>query len=103
MLLMAIYDKKAEGFQAPFAVPTQGEAMRSFLDGCEDQSTILGKHPEDFELYVVGEFEFATGVITPRKSHVCNGPVRPGTVPGAHLSTDRELDAVGFSRPAGRS
>lgn len=75
MRVFAIYDRKAEGYQAPFAVPTIGQAERAFMDACSEPGTDLSKHPEDYSLYCVGSFDQQSGVLVGEATHVCNGPV----------------------------
>lgn len=77
MKLFSIYDKKSEGYKPPFAVPTIGEAERAFLDACNTEGSDLQKHPDDYQLYFVGEFDFSSGEITPLKTHICNGASKP--------------------------
>lgn len=77
MKLFAIFDRKAEGFQAPFPVPTLGQAERAFLDACMEDGTDLAKHPEDYALYLVGEFDQSSGEVVAEMVHVANGSGRP--------------------------
>lgn len=74
MKLFAIRDIKAEGFNIPFCQPTFGLAERMFKDAVKDQENQLSKHPEDFALYHVGEFDNKTGTITALDvpQHVCD-------------------------------
>ena len=73
MKLFAIYDKKSEGYKPPFTVMTIGEAERAFMDACNTEGTDLQKHPDDYQLWLVGSFDYASGAITPENMHVANG------------------------------
>jgi len=73
MKLFSIYDKKAEGYKPPFAVPTVGEAERSFLDACNAEGTDLHLHPEDYQLWLVGIFDIYSGALKGERTHICNG------------------------------
>lgn len=43
----------------PVFVPHIGQAIRSFGDECrrKDTNNVLGNHPEDFELWLIGEYD----------------------------------------------
>jgi len=75
MRLFAIYDRKAEGHKPPFAVMTIGQAERAFNDACADDGTDLNRHPEDYQLWMVGSFDEFSGEVTAERTHVCNGSV----------------------------
>lgn len=56
----------ANVYSNPMFVPHLGSAIRDFGDECrrKDPNNILGKHPEDFELWHMGEYDDNTGVYT---------------------------------------
>lgn len=64
--IVSVKDTAAQAFGRPIFVPAVAVAIRSFRDEVnrKDSSDDLSKHPEDFELYAVGEFDDATGIIT---------------------------------------
>lgn len=47
-----------------------GGAIRDFGDQCRDKNTVLGKHPEDYELYHHGEWDDKEAVYTPLEKRV---------------------------------
>lgn len=61
LLVFSVYDAKAAAFMTPFHMPTRGQALRAFGDVVADGKHDFSKHPEDFSLYVVGEFDQSTG------------------------------------------
>lgn len=61
----SIHDSKAEAFMQPFFAPTMGIAERSFQEACRNPETPMAKYPADFSLWVVGEFDEATGTLSP--------------------------------------
>lgn len=64
-LLVTIKDNAALFYQTLGTVRTEGEALRSFMDAINDPNNKqLHAHPEDFDLYAVGEFDDQTGTIT---------------------------------------
>ena len=73
MRLFSIYDRKAEGHKPPFSVTTIGEAERAFLDACNAEGTDLQKHPEDYQLWMIGTFDIYSGEVTAERTHVANG------------------------------
>lgn len=71
MLVCSVYDLATKAFMQPFFVRTKGEAARSFMDACSDGKTNFCRHPSDFVLFTLGEFDDASGHIdsyqTPEK------------------------------------
>lgn len=61
--VMAVYDKKMEAYLQPFFVPTVGIGIRSFADEVNRKAEDNGmnRHPEDYELWLLGEFNDETG------------------------------------------
>lgn len=59
----AIFDVGIQTFNLPIFVPHTGAATRSFADEVRrvaDENQ-LNKHPEDFDLYKLGEFDDQAG------------------------------------------
>jgi len=63
-LLFTIYDEKADVFMPPFFVPAVGLATRAFSDCINSDSHAFGKHPSDYTLFQIGEFDDAVAEIT---------------------------------------
>lgn len=62
LLAFSIRDAKAEAFMRPFFAPTRGLAVRTFSDLVNSgNGESVAKHPEDFCLFQVGEFDELTG------------------------------------------
>lgn len=61
--LLAVKDRQLNAFMRPFAAQTIGQAIRSFRDETNNAQSEINKHPEDYELYHLGEFEEENGVI----------------------------------------
>lgn len=55
--IFAVYDSKADAYLQPFFMPSKGQAMRSFQDLSNEPKTQFNKHPEDFTLFHIGEFD----------------------------------------------
>lgn len=59
-------DIVANVYSIPQFVPYLGHAIRSFGDQCrsKEKDNVLAKHPEDFELWHLGEYDDGTGTYT---------------------------------------
>jgi len=63
-LVVAVRDGATGLFGQPWFVVARGQAIRAFTDEVNRRSqepTDLAKHPEDFELYALAEFDEGTG------------------------------------------
>lgn len=67
MMLRAysIFDRKALTYHAPFFAHTNGSAVRSLSDIANDPNTAIGRHPSDYVLYCVADYDDQTAVLTP--------------------------------------
>lgn len=62
--LVSIKDHAIEAFQGVQAVRHPSEATRGFTDAINNpESGNMYKHPDDFDLYLVGTFNDSTGEI----------------------------------------
>lgn len=61
--IFAVFDKKAVSYLQPFYFPQKGQAIRSFEDAVNDPQTSFNKHPEDYSLFKLGEFDDQSGII----------------------------------------
>jgi len=64
--ICTVKDRAADAFGRPMFVPSTGVAIRSFSDeinrnNAENQ---LFNHPDDFDLYELGQFDDNTGLFT---------------------------------------
>lgn len=62
MLYFSIRDNAAETYENPFLRPTKAAAMRAVQDAMSEPGP-WGKHPEDYALYYLGEFDDTSGII----------------------------------------
>lgn len=63
----SVLDTKAESFGTPFFMPNRAMAQRAFNDLAHDDKTLVNKHPSDFMLYEIGDYEDENGELTPCK------------------------------------
>ncbi len=55
--VFSVYDSKVESFFKPFYSQTKGEAIRSFTEISNDKQSQIGKYPEDFTLFELGDYD----------------------------------------------
>lgn len=63
MLVLSVYDSKAQVYSQPFFSANIATATRMFSAAVADPNTQLSKFPEDYSLHVLGEFDDATGTL----------------------------------------
>ncbi len=66
----SVLDAKAGAYAIPFFAPTDPHAIRSFSDLVNDPNTVPGRHPEDFSLHKIGDFDIETAALVNGKLHV---------------------------------
>lgn len=62
--VFAVFDVKVGAYQAPFVAGAVGQAVRMFGDAVQNRESPFNKHPEDYRLFLLGEFEDSTGRLT---------------------------------------
>lgn len=71
LFIFCVKDRATETFGTPMFLVAKGQAIRSFTDEVNraSEDNQLYRHPDDFDLYELGEWETSTGeflVWTPR-------------------------------------
>lgn len=61
--LFAVHDAKIGLYAEPFFLLTTADAVRGWITVSNDQNTQIGKYPEDFTLFELGEYDDETGVV----------------------------------------
>lgn len=88
--IVCVRDRAADVFGTPFFMASHGQAIRSFADEINSQreNNTLNKHPQDFDLYALGEYDDQDGSFhtdTPRQiaigKDLVNRPTYPGQMP----------------------
>jgi len=59
--VFAIYDAKVQTYNHPIFLPTRGAAIRVWEDTVTDKTTSFSKHPADYTLFHLGEYDDQTG------------------------------------------
>lgn len=60
-----VKDRAVDAFNRPMFVPTVAVALRSFTDECKKTDSELNVHPEDYDLYEIGNWDDQTAIYTP--------------------------------------
>lgn len=61
--VFTVYDSKLEAYLQPFYMQSKGQALRSWMDTIQDKDTQFNKHPGDFTLFEIGEWDPIAGGI----------------------------------------
>lgn len=61
--IYAIHDDKMQAFSRPLFFQNHGTAIRSFSDAIQDPKSDYARHPSDYRLYCLGEYDDNTGII----------------------------------------
>jgi len=59
--VFSVRDSKAAAYALPFFLPRMEIALRSFRDAVKNPEHDMHRHPEDYALYCIGEYDDATG------------------------------------------
>lgn len=62
-IICSVRDIKAATYSQPFFSPTLNHGIRSFYDAVshQDQNNMMLKHPDDFQLFLLGHFDDQLG------------------------------------------
>lgn len=76
-----LHDNKAAAYSPPFYQSNHQLAIRLVRDLVIDPTTTVGRHPSDFRLYCIGQYDDTTGRLVPAETpeHVVDAA---GLVPG---------------------
>lgn len=58
--IYSIYDSAAKSYATPFFMPNDGLAIRAFSDNANDGESVISKHPDQFVLYKIGQYNDQT-------------------------------------------
>jgi len=70
--IFAIYDEKSEAYLQPFFLDTIGQAIRAVVDTLNDPDHNFARHPSDYTLFHLGEFDNADATLTVNKTCLGN-------------------------------
>lgn len=89
--VFAVRDTKAENYFAPWFFIQPGQALRQFSDLVNDDSTMLARHPADYSLYEVGEWDDLAGLLSavnPPKFLCCGSDFKVKPLQGVTVNTE---------------
>lgn len=55
--VFCVYDSKMEEFGVPMFLRSRGECLRAFTDVVKDSSSPMSKHPADYTLFEIGDYD----------------------------------------------
>jgi len=62
--MFTIHDSKANAYLQPWFLTQAAMAQRAFMDCVNDKEHNFGRHPEDYTLFNIGEFDDQTAEVT---------------------------------------
>lgn len=60
MKVLCVRDSALVAYGRPFVAPATGAAVRSFSDEVNNPQTDFFKHPADYELFLLGDYDDST-------------------------------------------
>lgn len=66
-VMYSIYDTASGAYMRPFFLQSDGQAVRMFTDIATDAEHEIGKHPEDYSLFRLGQFDDNRGEVLPEQ------------------------------------
>lgn len=72
MLITGVKDKLTEKFITFPTYQSKAVALRDFKNVFKNPQSILATNPEDFDVYVLGNIDESTGVITTECTLLCH-------------------------------
>lgn len=71
--IYSVYDSAAEAYLPPFMLPTEGMALRTFADCCNDPNHNFGRNPDDYTIFLFGMFDDVRGKYELEKAPISKG------------------------------
>lgn len=84
--VFSLYDTKAMCYATPFFMGSIPSAVRAFGDLANDKNSPVAKHPKDYILFQIGEYDDSTGGL------VACSPVRNLGIASDFLSNDKPVE-----------
>jgi len=63
--VFCLQDIKAGFFMQPFMFPSTGQAVRAIMDLCSEPQTTIARHPADFILWQIAEWDDSNALYLP--------------------------------------
>lgn len=65
MKVLSVRDRAVDAFGTPIFVQAVGQAVRSFSDEVNREGSPFHAHPEDYDLFLIGDYDEQTGTLVP--------------------------------------
>ena len=88
--IFTVYDQKAKAYLPPFFLPKPEMALRVFTDCVNDPTHAFGKHPADYTLLQIGDFDDTSGEIIPIAVPISIGNGVEFINPPTHLEAEHD-------------
>lgn len=62
--VFAVKDRALDAFMRPWFAQSTGQAIRAFSDELNRPDSDMNKHPDDYDLWHIGEFNDNSGFLT---------------------------------------
>lgn len=85
--IFLLKDDKSETYGPPIVEQTRGILIRNIQEGLEQRQAVWAKHPQDFTLFEIGEYDPRTGNI-----HMYESKSALGLVQDFKTSSDRPMN-----------
>ena len=95
--MYSIYDTAASAYTSPFFMHNDGLAIRAFQDNANTAESQINKHPQQFHLYKVAEWDDSNASIKtlePECIAYAHELINPSDVTELKSATKKLLDAV---------
>jgi len=66
----SVYDSKMEAYMQPFFTHTKGAALRMWADTVADPKTQFSRHPADFTLFEIGDYDDSNGRLSSHEAKI---------------------------------
>ena len=74
--VFVIKDDKSIVYGSPITAPTRGMFLREIMDKVNEGQAYFAKHPMDFSLFEIGEYDPDLGAMVPYEVKQCLGLVQ---------------------------
>jgi hypothetical protein len=64
-----VFDNKSKVFAQPFFAINHGVALRDFAFAANHTDNDIGRHPSDYSLFCIGDYDDSTGILHPHHTH----------------------------------
>ena len=77
--LYAVYDKASGVYDGPVPCNADGVALRNFTNMAKNPDTPVGRNPECFSIWRVGQWDDAAWIVTGKHTQDSNQQAYPGS------------------------